>query len=431
MSIPPAVDTRIADGAPICHHVYDVVAWPPHTGRPFTWGNCDMTFSTVERCLALLIAVLLTLSPTGPTRADEAGGDNDFMEAPRQLSGTLSGKQFIAGSEVFLDATVDDDVFAAGGDVELRDAEIVDLFAAGAFVTLENVGTEDAILAGGKVDARGRIAGDLIAAGFSVELGPGSQVGGDVLAAGARITLAGEIDGQVRAAAGDLRLDGKVAGDARLVGERIVLGPNAQIAGDLIYRSEQKLQRMDGAQVAGQIERRGYGRPEMPGIAEMLLAGALGWVGAVLSGVALAALLVGAVPRLVAGASDSITMQPWPSLGIGVLLLVGVPVAVPILMATVIGIPIAVLAMLLYLALIGMGLISMALWIGQHLPKIGGRHAGHIGFGLRFGRTAAGIFILGLVALLPFLGGALLLVAAAFGLGSTAVQGWYLVGGRT
>ncbi len=383
-----------------------------------------------------LTALVLAVAALGPASAADDSGDagddarRGFIAAPQQLSGTLQGKQFIAGPEVYVDARTDDDIFAAGGDVEIRTAEVLDIFAAGAVVDLTDVTAEDAILAGGTVSARGALSGDVIAAGGAVELGNTAKVAGDVLAAGGRVALAGEIAGDLRAAAGEIRIDGPVGGDVELAGERIILGPNAEIRGDLTYRSAQALQRMSGAQVAGQISRTTVERPELPGIVDMVLAGALGWFGVVVSGVALAALLVGAVPRLVAGASDTIAMDPWPSLGIGLLVLVGVPVAVPFLMATVVGIPIGILALLLYGALALVGVIAAALTIGKQLPWMGRRHAGTVGFGSRFGRAAGGIVLLALVGLLPFVGGFLILLATIFGLGAAATQSWNLVGRR-
>lgn len=400
-----------------------------------------MPRSRPGRLLAALMFAVAAFGPAGaagqteteteqPAPAEAEREAHGFIAAPRQLSGTLQGKQFIAGPEVYVDAETDDDVFAAGGDVEIRSARVLDIFAAGAIVDLSAVTAEDAILAGGTVSTRGALSGDLIAAGASVELAPGAQVAGDVLAAGARVALAGAIDGDIRAAAGEIRIDGRVGGDVNLAGERIILGPNAEIEGNLTYRSAQDLQRMSGAQVAGQITQKTFERPEVPGVVDMILAGALGWFGVVVSGAALAALLVGAVPRVVAGASDTIAVAPWPSLGIGLLLLVGVPVAVPILMATVVGIPVGVLAGLLYGVLAALGLVAAALTIGKHLPWIGGRHAGSIGFGPRFGRAVAGVVLLALVGLLPVVGGLLILLAVTFGLGAAAMQSWQLVGGR-
>jgi hypothetical protein len=384
--------------------------------------------------------ILGAITAAGPVAADEAPDGaaeeparerhHGFMEAPRQLSGSLSGKQFVAGPEVFIDAQVDDDIFAAGGDVELRGVRAQDVFAAGGAVGLEDVTAQDAFLSGGKVDERGRFDGDMLAAGASVELGPGSTVAGDVLAAGGRVAIAGTISGGVRAAGGQIRIDGRIGGDVSLAGERIVLGPNARVAGDLTYRSGQQIRRMAGAEVAGQIERRAYERPRMPGILELVFAGVLGWIGAVVSAAALAALLIGAVPRWIAGASDTIALRPWPALGLGVLLLFGVPVAAPVLMVTVIGIPIAVLALLSYAVFAAVGIIAAALWVGQHLPRIGGRHAGHIGFGARFGRAVAGLVLLALVFLVPFAGGFVVLLATVFGLGATAMQAWALLGPR-
>jgi hypothetical protein len=112
----------------------------------------------------------------------------------------------------------------------------------------------------------------------------------------------------------------------------------------------------------------------------------------------------------------------------GVVLLIAVPIAAVIAMATAIGLPLGLFALLLYAVALAAGLIAAALWIGQYLPKLRGRHAQHTEYRWCLARVAAGLVVLGLVVLVPFLGGLALAIAGVLGLGGVAMQGWTLIG---
>lgn len=380
------------------------------------------------------VAVLVATAVAGPmtARADRHGDGHDWFGEAQHLSGQLSGKQFVAGGEVFVDATVDGDLFAAGGDVALRGARAEDLFAAGGFLSLYDVTAADAILAGGQVDASGRFDGDLIAAGGSVEVGPAAEVAGDALLAGGRVEIVGNVQGELRAAAAHIRISGKVGGPASLAAERIVLGPGARIAGDVIYRAGEEIEIVEGAQVQGEITRRpmpGMGL-ELPGPLGLIFAAAFSWLGALIGMIALAAVLLAAFPRLLAGAADNIALRPWPTLLVGVGLLIAVPIAAAIVMATLIGLPLGLVGLLLYGAALAAGAVAVSLAIGRRLPWLGARHAAHVGYGLRLGRAAIGLLLLAVVGLLPFVGGLILFVATALGLGALCQRAWTMVGGE-
>ncbi|WP_147274784.1 bactofilin family protein [Ferruginivarius sediminum] len=382
---------------------------------------------TFSGLLSVVLFLLITALPDMSFASDE---DREAWHSPARLSGIHGDKQFLAGSEVYVQAEVEDDIFAAGGEVRVRDTKAADLFLAGGFVNLRGVEAQDGIMAGGEVDMSGRFSGDVIAAGGSLEMEPDTEVAGDVLMAGGRLGVSGRIAGTLRAAGGQVRIDGPVDGDVYLAGGRLVLGPNARIGGNLSYSSGEEIEIAGGARVAGEVTRRpGVDfAARMPGVAQLIVAGVLTWIGVIVSLIVLGAVLLAAFPRLVAGASDTITLRPLPSLALGVVLMVAVPIAAAIAMATAIGLPLGLFALLLYALALATGLIAAALWIGQYLPKLRGRHAQHTEYRWCLARVAAGLVVLGLVVLVPFLGGLALAIAGVLGLGGVAVQGWTLIG---
>src|SRR5918997_1351672 len=94
---------------------------------------------------------------------------------------TRSGDRVVMGSGEEVEGTVDDDARIAGQTLLLRD------------------------------DAR--VGDDLISAGFSLESGPGSTVGGTLLYAGYQALLAGNVGEDLKGAMNGLQLSGQVGRD--------------------------------------------------------------------------------------------------------------------------------------------------------------------------------------------------------------------------
>lgn len=106
-------------------------------------------------------------------------------------------------------------------------------------------------LAGRRVSVDAAVAGDLFAVGYSVAVT--APVGGDVSASGYELSLA-PVTGNLRAAGSevtvaavggyalitgsDITLQGVIAGDAVLVADDIVFGPEAKVAGALTIYAE-------------------------------------------------------------------------------------------------------------------------------------------------------------------------------------------------
>ena len=91
--------------------------------------------------------------------------------------------------------------------------------------------------------------------GGNVTVGRAARVGHGARLYGGSVTLDGKIDGGLDVGAQKITINGEVAGDARLAGEQIELGPTARIGGALSYLSGTELKRAEGATVAGAITR--------------------------------------------------------------------------------------------------------------------------------------------------------------------------------
>jgi hypothetical protein len=253
----------------------------------------------------------------------------------------------------------------------------------------------------------------------------GSVIAGYALLAGGKLDLEGRIEGDLKAAGGRIRLAGIVAGDVDLTGGRITLTPTARVGGKLVYRSRSEVEIPPGAVVEGGIERRRAEGFE-PSIWTIVGLGIGAWI-TILLGLGLIGLLLqGAVPDLVAGATRSLALRPWPSLGLGFALLVAVPVASNILLFTIIGIPLAFLSYALFAVLLAGAPVVVAYWVGLRLARSFAWSYEGEGLLRRALWTLVGLLLLGLIGIVPLLGFLIVMLALAMGLGAVTLELWRL-----
>jgi hypothetical protein len=332
------------------------------------------------------------------------------------------------------------------GTAMAQDRQLNEKFRSGSRVTVEEGETipEDLYASGGSVEIAGRVQGDLVATGG--EIAVNGTVGGDVLAAGGRLTLAGDVAGDVRAAGGQIRVAGAVAEDAVLAGGQMSVAEGAQIGGDLLFSGGRMTLdgRVDGDLLgsAGNYARRGSvggsenvttGPEERPPTAGERILAALRRYLAIL---AVGALLLWLVPRLLQGSATLVRKRPLPSLGVGGLGAVGFVVLLVVLILA--GVLISII-----LGLLGLGSLVAALGTGTLLAAavltfafvlvvvfladvVVGMAAG--GLLLRsergpsrardFGALALGVALVVVLTAIPVIGGLLKLLIVLVGLGA-------------
>ncbi len=164
---------------------------------------------------------------------------------------TARGNEYIFGSSV--DATEDasNDIVAAGGNVIITGKTGNEVLAAGGTVLLLGKVEGDARVAGGNVTIDNEIGGEAVIAGGRIRLLPKSAVKSDLLAAAGDIRVDGTVEGDARIIGRQVTINGVVNKDAHIKAERIVIGKNALISGDLHYESAQEARIESGAVIKG------------------------------------------------------------------------------------------------------------------------------------------------------------------------------------
>jgi hypothetical protein len=228
---------------------------------------------------------------------------------------------------------------------------------------------DKAVAIGGSVTVAGHVRHDAVAIGGSVTLLPGASVGGDSVAIGGAVS---------------------VAESATLGGDNVSLGGAIPTT-------------------VGSMTRWVVGRPHMLSMfsfASRLTRAVLVFIIAVL----IAAAFPGALTRIGA----YLVNRPGLSALAGVAILLGfVPLCV-LLAVTIIGIPLIPVAVMLLVALFLFGFTVSAAWLGERLPFLQANTP--------VKTVALGGVVFVLVALIPWIGTAALILAAAFSAGATLLS---------
>ncbi len=228
---------------------------------------------------------------------------------------------------------------------------------------------------------------------------------------------------RLQASADRLDLNGAVAGDVQADVATLNLGPGARVGGDLRYTSQKPASIAPGAQVSGRIQHTTPARAEATSPAAGFLSGLIGWLRALVGLFLLGLVLVLAFPRLTQHAVRAIRTSPWVDLGLGLALLIGVPIAAVAAFAAgllVGGWWLALMALAIYAMVLAVGYVVAGLFLGQEGFRLLARRPVHPLVAL-----IVGLAVLTLAGLIPYAGPVIALAAVVFGVGALVVGLWH------
>lgn len=362
---------------------------------------------------------------------------------------------FKSGEMVVVSVPIGDDLYVAGGKVVISEPAAGDLIAAGGSLFLNGSVGEDLLIAGGslivnapvKDDLRAAggdmvlsstVGGDLLVGGGNVTIPAGAVVEGDAVIAAGNLHLGGTIRGDLIVHAGSLDFTGVVMGDAtlyttekisingRVQGDTVFTGPTTKLGPAARFDKDVSYWREDGEMDFGQIPVGGQVRfdPELKGKGDSYVPthakrwpreGMTGFFfGTLLSGMAvivLSILLLKGVFRL---AGEALHRSYWQSTGIGILVLIVLPLAGLLAMVTVLGIPVGLLLLAMFAFTLIFGRVIAAMTFAAWLER---RRVAEWSTG-RLLLVSLGLYAaIKLVTVVPFVGwlAALLVVLAGYG----------------
>jgi cytoskeletal protein CcmA (bactofilin family) len=226
------------------------------------------------------------------------------------------------------------------------------------------------------------------------------QTTSDVYVADGDVTVRGTVDGDLVVADGDVTVRGRVTGDVVTLAGTAILGRRAQVDGDVRY-ADKKPQVAPGANVGGDVK-----KLKFDDAATAVKIGV--WVAVTVSTLVLGLVLLLLFPR----AADAVARTSRSRTGMvaltGVLAFILIPLIGVAVLFTVVGIPLGIGLLLAWLPLYGLAYTAGAFLVGRLVVRSGSRILAFV----------AGLAILRVLAIVPFLGELAWAVATIFGLGA-------------
>jgi len=363
---------------------------------------------------AFLVAILLIVLVAMPVLAAEIR----FQENTVTIGSgeVIDDDLYAVGNSVIIDGIVNGDVLSACETITVNGKVNGSIIAVASTVNVYGEVTHAVRVAGGNINISGNVGGDLVAAGGQINIASAAKIGRDLVFGGGNIVIDGPIGDDVKGGGGEITINNGVGGNVELGVESLGIGSMANIRGNLIYVSEKEANIKSGAQIEGTITHR---VPEVkePVIPEI---GIWGKVIAFLMTLIAGIVIILIAPRRSIAVADSIRHKPWLSLGWGAIILFATPLAAIVTFITVIGVPVGLIGLTLYGIAIYLSQIAVGLFIGYwiigYFSEVGSR-------GVLIGALSLGFAILTLIKLIPYVGFAIWLATALFGIGAIILSG--------
>jgi len=357
-----------------------------------------------------LLIVLLTLSL--PSFAlERRHGEFVTVAANETVDDTLAA----AGNTVRIEGVVNGDLLAFGRTVEVRGTVKGDLVSLAKRTVVSGTVEGHIYTFSESLALDGQLGHSIYGCAQSLRLNDRGRVGEGIVAAAGDVSLEGEVKRSVDIfTSGNADVSGSIGRDLTMAGVSLTLTNTARVGGNLRARVHQlkEVHIAEGATIAGkrdiqeQVRKSQFARPRFYFHQAIWFAAALlvGWLGLV----------------LFPGFSQATTQavgSGWLSLGLGVAVLAGAPLAMVVAAITMIGIPISLMLFAAYLAAIYLAKIWVGAFLGRILLKPSGATKGDWLLGL-----LVGLLILTVVGFIPYLGGLVRLGVVCLGLGAFAGQ---------
>ncbi|MBI2022331.1 hypothetical protein HYS97_00560 [Candidatus Daviesbacteria bacterium] len=374
---------------------------------------------------AILLLLFLLLTPFFVLAQEDFTFDQNLIPRQRDEVVTLPQDQiidkdyFATGDVVEISGTVNGDVYAAGKEVLIDGIVNGDVLVAGGTVSISGKVAEDVRVAGGQVNISGEIGKNLTVGAGSVEVSSDALLSGNLVAGAGNVNILAPVQKDVKVGAGNLVLANTVGGDVEAGVGKIRLSPKARIEGNLIYWSDDVATIARDATVSGRITHNvtpEYKGPKPGDLAKVLisLAAFFKFVSLV-STLVIGLLLIYLFPGFIRTSAQTISKSPWVSLGVGLLVLILVPISFVVLLMTVVAVPLAFILLLLYFAAVFIARIYSIYWIGEYVSS---RFDRKVNMGWTF---VGGLAVYYLVSLIPVIGEITGFLVLLFGLGASAI----------
>jgi cytoskeletal protein CcmA (bactofilin family) len=289
--------------------------------------------------LALMLAgfcAALLLQPASAMASETRKGESVSVSRDE----TIKGDIFLMGDRVRVDGTVDGDVFIFGHDANVEGHVTGDVFAFAQVLQVNGDVDGNIRAATNTMTIRGNVGKNILTFDDVVNLESAAKIRGSLTGFVGSMSVEGSLGRDILFFGKHLTLSGKVGGGIRMKGDELTINSNAQADGPIHYEGNKEPEVATGAKLASPVEF--HKMEHKPKYMEgHYYVWRVIWTAAfILFGVVLFLLLPKFSAETIAAGE-----RFGASIGLGVLIFFGVPIAAVIACITVVGIPLGVLAL--------------------------------------------------------------------------------------
>jgi hypothetical protein len=356
-----------------------------------------------------LVIVLLTSSL--PSIALERR-HQDFITVP--ASETIDDTLLAAGNTVRVEGVINGDLLVFAQTVEVRGTIKGDLVSFAKRIVISGSVEGHIFTCAQSLDLDGQLGHSIYGWAQSLHVGNRSHLEDGVVVGAGDFILEGEVKRSVTIFSSNAEVSGSIGRELTMAGGSLTVTDTARVGSNLTARVHRlrDVHIADNATIAGKrdiqvrMRKNQFTRPRFYFHQALWLAATMltGW---------LALLLFPGFFHTTTQAVGS----GWRSLGLGVGVLTGVPVAMIVAAITLVGVPISLMLLAVYLAAIYLAKV----WVGAFLGRILLKSAGDTKRDSLLG-LLLGLLILTIAGFIPFLGGLVRLGVVCLGLGALSTQ---------
>ncbi|MGB8887240.1 MAG: zf-HC2 domain-containing protein [Candidatus Korobacteraceae bacterium] len=327
---------------------------------------------------------------------------------------TVNDTLLASGNIVRVEGVVNGDLLAFGGTVEVRGTVKGDLVSFAKRTVVSGTVEGNIFNFSNSLDLDGQLGHNIYGFLQSLHVNDRGRVGGGVVVAAGDVSLEGEVNRSVTLYAGTADVSGSIGRELTMTGDSLTLTNTSRIGGGLNarVRDVKNVHIADGATIMGardiqvRLRESHFASPKFYFFQAVWLAAAMlvGWLGLVL------------FPGFFQSSTQAVG-SGWRSLGLGVGVLAGVPVAIIVAAITLVGLPVSLMLLAIYLVAIYLAKLWVGAFLGHILLKPAGATKSDWLLGL-----LVGLVIITIVGFIPYLGGLVRFAVVCLGLGAFAWQ---------
>lgn len=341
-----------------------------------------------KKILSLFSILLMMFFAVGNVFALEVAqaGDNVTEE------GTYESLRFVAGNKVTSTATIDGISFVAGNDLYLEGNATYGMYA------------------GNTLTISGNVDKDLLAAGNKILVTADATIGRDVYLAGNQVEVKTNIARDLRAGGDTINISGiTIGGNAYLYAERIVMDENTVITGTLTYYDDSKITGLDKATIGNVITKEVNKVDIEYGFKERLYGFIVSLIAAFITAICVLNFIPGVKEKLLKLDLSIGNIAKTACIGFAAMIII--PILALFAMFTGFLTPLALIVFAIYFIAIYLSGLFVAYIVGNVIStKLFKKDDLYLAL-------ATGIILLGLLKIIPILGGYIKALILFYGLG--------------